>query len=168
MFIAHLPAGYLATRGLARRLEVPPAQRGRLLAFGLVCSVLPDADLLWFYLIDNRQTEHHHYVTHWPLTWVALAVLAAALPWGAKRGAAHAFILTGLACLLLHMALDSFAASIFWLRPFSDLHLNAVTVPARFDWWVWNFVLHWTFAAEIAICLAAIIVAARHGRRTAG
>ncbi|SHE83271.1 inner membrane protein [Loktanella atrilutea] len=168
MFIAHLPAGYLATRAMACRLDVPRGLRGRLMAFGLVCSVLPDADLLWFYLVDNRQTEHHDYVTHWPLFWIALAALAAALPWGRTRRTAHAFIVTGLICLLLHMALDSFAAAIYWLRPLSDVHVNAVTVPARFDWWVWNFVLHWTFAIEIAICLAAVAVAGSQGRRTAG
>ena len=52
------------------------------------------------------------------------------------------------------MTPDSIAAEIYWLAPFPDFHLNAVRVPARYDWWVWNFILHWTFAIEIAICLA--------------
>ena len=157
MFIAHLPAGYLATRALRPRL--PRDQWGRLLAVALICSVLPDADLLWFYLVDHRQTEHHAYVTHWPLFWVALALAAVLLPWGRRRAAAQTLIGTGLICLLLHMAMDSFAATIFWLRPFSDLHLNVVEVPARFDWWVWNFIFHWTFAVEFASCITACVVA---------
>ena len=162
MFIAHLPAGYLATTGLRARLTGAPWRL--LLPVGLVCSVLPDVDLLWFYLVDNRQTEHHAFIAHWPLFWVALAALLFILPWGRRRTAAQAMIGVGLTSLLLHMVLDSFAASIFWLAPFSDVHLNAVEVPARLDWGVWNFVFHWTFAIEIAICLAAIIVAARRPR----
>jgi inner membrane protein len=163
LFIAHLPAGYLATRALRRGLT--GLSHGRLLAVGLVCSVLPDLDLAWFYLVDDRQTEHHEYVTHWPLFWAGAAALLWVVPWGQRRPAAHAAICVGLTCLLLHMVLDSFAASIFWLAPFSDAHLNAVVVPARFDWWVWNFVLHWTFAIEIAICLAAVAVALHRRRR---
>jgi inner membrane protein len=161
MFIAHLPAGFLATRGLRPVQALPDKLWTKLLAFGLACSVLPDADLAWFYLVDQRPTEHHAYLTHWPLFWVAVALVAVVLPWGRRRAVAQAFIATGLTCLLLHMALDSFAATIYWLRPFSDLHLNVVTVPARFDWWVWNFIFHWTFAFEIAICLAAAVVAIR-------
>lgn len=52
------------------------------------------------------------------------------------------------------MTPDSIAAEIYWLAPFPDFHLNAVHVPARYDWRVWNFLLPWTFIIEIAICLA--------------
>ena len=55
MFVAHIPAGYLLTRYLSRG----HADRKALILTGLVASVLPDTDLLWFYLVDNRQTAHH-------------------------------------------------------------------------------------------------------------
>ena len=79
----------------------------------------------------------------------------------------QAYILVGLVCLTLHMFLDSFAAEIYWLKPFSDMHLNVVEVPARYGWWVWNFVFHWTFAVELAICLVAAAVLVRK-RNAAG
>tara|TARA_R110000868_G_scaffold10226_12_gene50135 strand:+ start:655 stop:852 length:198 start_codon:yes stop_codon:yes gene_type:complete len=63
MFIAHLPAGYLLTSAIQTRAR---NQSLSLLATGLVASVLPDADLLWFYLFDNRQHVHHAYITHTP------------------------------------------------------------------------------------------------------
>jgi inner membrane protein len=65
------------------------------------------------------------------------------------------FIGIALACLLLHMVLDSIAAEIGWLKPFAPYEVNLVQVPARYDWWVWSFVLHWTFLLELAIVLAA-------------
>lgn len=151
MFIAHIPAGYLASNLLSQKSQ----NRRKLVATGVVCSFLPDLDLLWFYLIDNRQTPHHEYIFHWPLFWIACGSIAAVIAWALGRASLWPYIVTALACLLLHLLLDSFAAEIFWLRPFSDWHLNVVKVPARFDWWIWNFVLHWTFLAEIVICSAA-------------
>ncbi|MEP5728813.1 MAG: metal-dependent hydrolase [Sulfitobacter sp.] len=161
MFIAHLPAGYLASDLLAPM----EGNRRHLILAGTLASGLPDLDLLWFYFVDNRQTAHHEYIFHWPLFWIALAGAAWMISSIIGRETWRPYILVTLACLLLHMVLDSFAAEIYWLQPFSDVHLNAVAVPARHNWWVWNFVLHWTFAAEIAICLAASILFFHRKRR---
>ncbi|ETD90981.1 metal-dependent hydrolase (plasmid) [Rhodobacter capsulatus] len=151
MFIAHLPAGYLLSRQIAKS---HPA-KGALIATGLLASVLPDTDLFWFYLVSDRQSLHHGYMFHWPLFWG----LIAALSWGFARAlgahGAGSFILVALANLLLHLALDSVAAGVGWLRPLSTIEVNLVEVPARYNWWVWNFVLHWTFGLELAIILAA-------------
>jgi inner membrane protein len=154
MFIAHIPAGYLASSLIVQK----QTNKCRLLAFGIGCSVLPDLDLLWFYLVDNRQTGHHAYIFHWPLFWCALAMGAWLFSWHTKKAWMHAYIVVGLVCLTLHMFLDSFAAEIYWLKPLSDMHLNVVEVPAQYNWWVWNFVFHWTFAVELAICLVAAAV----------
>ncbi|MBI1650545.1 metal-dependent hydrolase [Hyphomicrobium sulfonivorans] len=151
MFIAHLPAGYL----LSDRLSQNRSNRRSLMAVGLFASGLPDFDLLWFYFVDGRNTPHHAFVFHWPLFWIGLAatawILARLLHWRS----AEPYIFVALACLLLHMVLDSVAAEIHWLKPFSDFQLNLVKVPAGYSWWVWNFILHWTFIVELAITFAA-------------
>lgn len=162
MFIAHLPAGYLAADLIA---SIKDQDRRGLIAVGLIASILPDTDLLWFYLVDNRQTAHHEYVFHWPLFWISIAFVVWAISWITDQRWIRPYILMALIGSLLHMMLDSFAAEIYWLRPFSEFHLNAVKVPARFEWWVWNFILHWTFAVELAICATAILV---YRRRKAG
>jgi inner membrane protein len=153
MFVAHIPAGYLLSRYLGRG----HADRKALILTGVVASVLPDTDLLWFYLVDQRQTVHHSYVFHWPLFWVACAACAWAVARILDRPRLYPFIRVALACLLLHMVLDSIAAEILWLKPFAPYEVNLVEVPARYDWWVWSFVLHWTFLLELAIVLAAAI-----------
>ncbi len=76
MFIAHLPAGYVLTRHLLDRAPAGDALSRRILAFGLLASVLPDFDLLYFYLIDNRQTLHHLYWPHLPAFWLVPAALS--------------------------------------------------------------------------------------------
>ncbi|WP_295048142.1 hypothetical protein [uncultured Paracoccus sp.] len=66
---------------------------------------------------------------------------------------------------MLHVILDSIAAGIGWLQPFSDLQFNLVAVPAGRSWWVWNFVLHWTFLLELALCVWAGMVLWRNAGR---
>lgn len=150
---------------MAERLSRGHRDRAGLAAAGLVATVLPDLDLIWFYLVNDRQNLHHEFVFHWPLFWVATAVIL----WAASKGAGWRrvapFIGVALASLLLHMALDSIAAGIGWLMPLSDKQVNLVVVPARYDWWVWSFVLHWTFLLELGICVWAGFVLWRHARR---
>ena len=151
MFIAHLPAGYLLTHRLTRG-----RQRRRLMAVRLVAAVLPDTDLLWFYLVNDRQNLHHDFLFHGPLFWVAVAALVWILGRLAGWRDSGAIAGVALASLLLHMVLDSVVAEIAWLAPFSDRTFGLMEVPARHDWWVWNFILHWSFGLELAIVALAL------------
>lgn len=162
MFIAHLPAGYMLTKYIQRKSG---NYSSKLLWTGLIASVFPDIDLFYFYLIDNRQNLHHHYITHLPMAWLALAVViyGILLATGKKQYMLYIGVVFG--NIMLHMALDSVAAGINWLYPFSDVEINLVQVPAVYDWWVWNFVFHWTFLLEISIIIAALIVWKRSCRK---
>ncbi|MBM1816577.1 metal-dependent hydrolase [Pseudosulfitobacter pseudonitzschiae] len=151
MFVAHLPAAYLAVRAIR-----PDASRTVMAAI-LAGSVLPDLDLLWFYLVDARQHHHHDYLTHKPLVWALLALA------GWARGSA---IAVGVAAgALLHMMLDSIAGQITWGWPFTTLAATLVVVPATRDWWLASFLLHWTIAVELMICTAASVVWFVSGKR---
>lgn len=59
-------------------------------------------------------------------------------------------LLCAAACL--HLLLDTFVGDIWWGAPFYDQPLALFSVPARFSPWWLNFVLHWSFAVELAIC----------------
>ena len=120
-------------------------------AIFLVAAVLPDIDLVYFYLIDNRQTLHHEYWTHIPIFWAAVAAVVAGLFRLARAPIPTAAFAIIFANIFLHLVLDTMAGGIAWAYPWDQTSFVAVTVPARFDWWVWNFVLHWSFLAELAI-----------------
>lgn len=166
MFIGHLPAGYLATHSILLRHPAPAPCRRRLLALGMAASVLPDLDLLWFYLVDQRRHVHHAYLPHLPLFWLAVFAAAALILRlrGAGRSAWLATAIIG-ANILLHLVLDTIAGGVRWLWPFSRAELVLAHVPARYGAWVLNFVLHWTFALELALMGAALVVAWRMRRR---
>lgn len=151
MLIAHLPAGYLLARRIVPRLAADRAIARRLMAVGLAASVLPDIDLVYFYLIDGRQTPHHDYWTHIPAFWLAAIMAASGLLCLARIGIPWRACLVLLSGILLHLALDTATGGIFWAWPLSLHRFLLVEIPARFDWWVWSFVLHWTFLAELAI-----------------
>ncbi len=152
MFIAHLPAGYLLSRPFARR---NPSQARAIFGIGLLCSVLPDFDLAYFYLIDQRRTPHHDYWVHTPVFWLVLAAAIALLLIATGRRNQLVLVGVGLISVLLHLVMDSIAADIRWLFPFADLRVNLVHVQAVYKPWYLNFLLHWTFALELAIWLVA-------------
>lgn len=155
MFIAHLPAGYILTKYIQHKSVNSSL---RLLRLGLIASIFPDIDLFYFYLVDNSQILHHHYITHLPLAWLALAsILYGAVLLAGKK---QYLIYLGVALVnvMLHMFLDSIAAGIYWLYPLSDMEINLVQIPVIYDWWIWNFVFHWTFLLEISIIITTLIV----------
>lgn len=153
--IAHVPAGYLLVRRIGPRLATGRTGAPRLMVLGLLGSIFPDIDLFYFYLADGRQTLHHDYWTHIPAFWLCAALAAAALMMLARVTLPWRESLVFLAGVLLHLQLDSIAGGVAWAWPVSQHRFVLVEVPARFDWWVWNFVLHWSFLAEIAICVWA-------------
>jgi hypothetical protein len=163
MFIAHLPAGYLVSKFLCTRMKVDEVNPKAFMAAGLLGSVAPDLDLLYDRLADGGLVHHHSYFTHYPLTWSLLILLVIALHNFNRlipaANLALIFSLNG----FVHLMLDSVVGDIRWLAPFYTKYFSLAHVPAVYHpWWV-NFLLHWSFAIEIAIVTAAFLVW-RHAR----
>lgn len=154
MLTAHLPSGYVLGRLLPRSIP-------HLMPAALVGAVFPDIDMIWFHLVDDRAFHHHHYWVHIPAFWAAVAVVALPLAWwlGWLRTALVFF-----AAILMHLILDTIGGGIMWGAPFSDHLHELVTVPARYGNWVTNFILHWTFLAELAIWAGAVVLWLRRPR----
>ncbi len=152
MLIAHLPSGYLLGAFAQRRV---PLQASAIMAAALIGSVAPDLDLLYFHLIDGRQTNHRDFFTHWPLFWLAFGFALAIVALVFQRKLLP-LVLVFYAGVMLHMATDTVAAPIHWLAPFSQSATELVRIPKIHPNWIVSFVFHWTFLNEIAICLAAL------------
>jgi len=125
---------------------------------GLICSILPDIDLLYFYGIDHRQHPHHTYWTHMPFFWLSISALVYVIERRVFRKQIALVSLLLLSGTLLHLVLDSVAGGIFWLYPWSDTYFRIFTITPRFNWWVLNYIIHWTFLLEIAIVSASLYV----------
>jgi hypothetical protein len=165
VFIAHLPAGYIASSLLFARLARHArgaVRRSRYLWAGMLGAVAPDIDLLYFYLVDHRRHPHHAYWTHYPLPWACLVLASAAwLACGRTEAAVLAlvFALNG----MLHLALDTVVGDIEWLAPLSHKSYALFSVPALYQPWWLNFFLHWSFALELCIVAAAFVFRRRQG-----
>lgn len=147
MILAHLPAGYILARAAS-------ARSGPMMLAALVGSVLPDFDLIMFYLIDNRALHHHRYWAHAPGFWLAVAIAVfAVLRWR------HPNLLpvAGLffASIFCHLVLDTVGGGIMWAWPVSDHLFSFITVPASQSHWLLSFLTHWSVLAEIAIIAVA-------------
>lgn len=161
MIIAHAPAGYLIAKGMqARGL----AARG-VVAAGILGALAPDFDMIYFYLWDGRQHHHHTYWSHYPIVWGSLLLLS--LLWLYLSGKGKASILFFVFCLsgFFHLVLDSLVGDVWWLAPFVDKPYALFTIKAQFKPWWLNFILHWSFLAEVLIVSATIYVFRRSRKK---
>jgi len=157
MFIAHMPAGFLLSRYLLKNERDEPSYIKYLL-IGLIASIAPDFDLAYFHLIDARQHPHHSYWTHIPIFWVGIYTLLVypVYKWLGRTG--FKLLSMFLLCGLLHMSLDSVASGIKWLYPIDKSYFGLWRIPSVHDWWVANYLFHWTFFIEMVICSIAGVV----------
>lgn len=156
MIIGHLPAGYVISRLLLPQAELRGVSAKAFLWAGVVGALAPDFDMFYFHLIDHRQHHHHTYFTHYPVFWLSLLIASAIWLYlaRAKNHAACAaiFSLNGFA----HMFFDTIVGDIWWLAPWVNRPFAFFTVPALYKPWWLNFLLHWSFAIELAVLAWAI------------
>ena len=155
MIIAHLPAGYLLTKIISPKFD--PSRKASIWFCALAASVLPDLDILWFY-IEGGVRNHRYYPTHWPLLWLGLFTAAAVLLVMVKRRDLLVYPIVMMLNVLLHLCLDMLAGPVFYAAPFFWEKIQIIKVPAVYDWWVWNFLRHWTFQLELMIWASAALV----------
>ena len=154
MFIAHMPAGFLLARRFLRS-ERDKTHYLKYLFIGMIASISPDFDLAYFYLIDGRQHPHHSYWTHIPIYWIALYAIFVYPVYRLFNHIGVKLLSLFLICGLLHMSLDSIASGIKWLYPFNTQYHGIWRIPAVHDWWVANYLFHWTFLLELLITATA-------------
>lgn len=144
MFIGHIPAGYVATKILQKKLNTK-----KYLIIGLIGSILPDLDMFYFYLIDNKQTLHHDYWIHLPCYWLIISIISFTLLYLLRKKEGLILGTIFFTNIFLHLFLDTLVGGIKWLYPFKDKAYFLFDVPAVYDFWVYNFIFHWTFLFEI-------------------
>ena len=158
MFAAHLFAGYLWTRRHVNRVRDKLKHVENIkyyIWFGIFCSVLPDFDLLYFYTLDHRQHLHHSYWTHMPVFWLLFSAMTyIAGKWLLNKNLA-VICLVLLGNTWLHLFLDTVAGGIHWFYPWSNVNIQFMHISPRFDWWVLNYIFHWTFLFELLIMAMA-------------
>lgn len=157
MFIAHLPSGYLLAKCLKKK--VITFKSWKLIFFSAILGgVFPDFDLLYFYFIDNRQNNHHTYMTHIPLYWLIMFPLVSTLLVFLKNNIYLVSWLVFVLGVFVHLILDTVTGGILWYYPLDMHYFSFTTVDEKYNWWVLNFIFHWTFFLEITILFAAIAV----------
>lgn len=157
MFIAHMPAGYICTHKLLQTMGYTEKDSYylRFMILGIIASIFPDADLLYFYFIDNRQHIHHSYWTHIPIFWVGILLLSVVVARILKNKALMSASIIFTANAFLHTVLDTMIGGIMWLYPLNHEYITVFSVSPRYRWWIWNFLIHWTFVFEILIIVGA-------------
>lgn len=158
MFIGHLPAGYIFSKKIAHQLEAKGIKPKLLLWVGTMGAIAPDLDLFYFYLIDNRQHHHHTYWPHYPSVWFSLFLFSIIWFVCSKNKTKAILGLVFSANGIIHMLLDTIVGDIWWFAPFVDQPYVIFKVPALYNPWWLNFILHWSFSLELLILFWAIFL----------
>jgi len=151
MFIGHLPAGYILTKKLQKS-----GGATKYLWIGLLASILPDIDMVYFYLVDQKQHLHHDYWIHTPFYWILISLFAFLVLKVLKKQKYYLLGFVFFANIFLHLFLDTLVGKINWFYPFSSKSFSFFEVPAIYDFWVYNFIFHWTFLFEVFVIFWAI------------
>jgi len=119
MTFAHLPAGFITCTLLYDVYKHRIRSYKTYLFWGLLGSVLPDFDFAYLFLFDEAGTNHHVYITHYPIFWAVLLIASAFwLHFDRKSQlpvSAFLFTLGG----FIHMFLDTVSGRMYWFAPFS-------------------------------------------------
>ncbi len=160
MYFGHIPAGYLSVMAVEKFMghkDAVATSRFQLLTlFGLLASVLPDVDMLYFYFVDHRQHLHHSYITHIPFYWFLAGMfwfLSSLIIRRMKFGIYGFVVMMNIA---LHLMLDTVGTGIKWFHPFSQQYVVFIHVPASHRWTVMSFITHWSFLFEVIIIFSAL------------
>jgi len=152
MLIAHMPAGYIVSKAIKKQTKYS------LIFSSLIFSIWPDLDLLYFYFFDSTKTFHHTYFPHLPVVMIAAFIITLPL-YNVKRfKSMRIYYVLFFVNWLIHLILDTFTGGILWLYPISKQQFLFIDIPAVYNHWITSFVLHWSFAIELAIAAVALAV----------
>lgn len=153
----------------------------RLTLLGIVCSVLPDADVVGFrFGVSYGHLFGHRGFSHSIAFAVLVAVVAAASAGrlGVRRRVAFAFVLLATASHGFLDALTNGGLGIAFFSPFSNaryflpwevLQVSPIGIEHFFTPWGWQVILselRWVWTPALAVALAGVTVR-RLGRRPA-
>ncbi len=168
----HIAFGYLASKAALHSIDLPAHEADIALLIGVISSVAPDLDLLYFFLRKRSlklqdDSSHRTLLSHAPLLWLASAIALALF------GQSEFWIAVGLAIWAgswSHFAGDSIEYGIMWLWPFSKRQFSLRKISEagpsekslpRFYWRYFCdiYARNWTFWMEVTIiCLAIFIL----------
>lgn len=151
MIIGHLPAGYVISKLLARYAEPLGVSANSFLWAGVIGALAPDLDMFYFHFVDHRHHHHHTYFTHYPIVWLVLLAASAIWLYAATKKSTAAYAAIFSLNAFAHMFLDTIVGDIWWFAPWGNEPFAFFTVPALYKPWWLNFLLHWSFAAELAV-----------------
>ena len=151
MIIGHLPAGYIVSKLMFPYFEARRAVSKLFLWAGVLGAFAPDFDMAYFYLVDHRQHHHHTYWSHFPIIWLSLLFFSLIWFYSARTKSSAALAVIFSINGFIHLLLDTIVGDIWWLAPFVNKSFALFSVPALYTPWWLNFLLHWSFALELAI-----------------
>lgn len=118
MIFAHGPAGFLIAKVTSKTQLFAKLTTWKLFAIGFLGGIFPDIDLFYYYLVDATES-HRTFLTHAPLPYLILLLLAALFYKATKQPKTLYAVVFSFGALS-HLVTDSLSSKLGWLQPFSE------------------------------------------------
>ena len=126
MLVAHAPAGYIIAKKMKNKEK-------SLIIASMIFAVLPDVDLIYYYLFDKTKTFHHLYFTHLPIvllgSFLVLQMLLMMLPKDGFEKKFKPYFYLFYINWFVHLLLDTVTGGIAWLYPFNAEVIKLIKIP---------------------------------------
>jgi hypothetical protein len=160
----HLAGGWLVSRWLINKSELPITEKRQLLALGTLAGVLPDLDYLWYAYKKGRfeyknDFRHHTWISHtFPFYWIPAAVLygIGVLRRKSKLKLYASFLAAGTTVHLLQDTIGS-GDGIMLLYPISKRMYGIGLSGLHGDEWNAKYVESPVYKIELSVCLLAAV-----------
>ena len=155
MLIGHLPAGYLLTKGLLKKLKLPYSPWW--FGLGLAAAIFPDLDFAYWYFFNYDGSNHHNYISHISFFYLMALLLCLLIYQIFKKAWLKFGLIIVFLNIFLHLILDSCFTGIKWLWPFAGQFIGIYNVGGSGGLLVDNYLAHWYWYLELALWVWAIL-----------
>jgi hypothetical protein len=76
MIIGHAPSGNILAYYGRKQFAGRGLKVSSFFGASVIGALIPDVDMIYFHLVDNRQHHHHSYFTHYPILWLGLLIIS--------------------------------------------------------------------------------------------
>lgn len=150
MIFSHAPAGFLVTYATKKIWDKNLTKRQTLWIFiiGTFSAILPDFDVLYFYLFKADST-HRELFTHSFFIYLVIALIIFLVGFLLKKQFIKSISIVFFFSILSHLLLDSLTAGVLWLYPFNNYLYGLLSISCMNDGFYGQNLFVFTLSVEV-------------------
>ena len=154
MIFSHAPAGFLVALVTKKLWDKGLTKRQTLWIFiiGTFSALVPDIDVIYFYLLKAEMT-HRELFTHSFILYIVISLIIFLIGYLLKKQFIKAIAIVFFFSTLSHLILDSMTAGVPWLYPINNFLYGFLSIPFLNNGFYGQNLFVFTLSTEVLIFL---------------